>query len=203
MTSKLQDFSIEKISLKILEKMSHSIEIDRIDYLKCKLGIETFLTNITKIPLIYLLAFMIGIPFQVFLFHFAYMSIRRYAFGAHCNSSVHCTIVSCVILIGIPTAIIYFQISQIGLLLLCIINHLLLNQYAPASTRKNGLVHFEIAKKMRYKKRVLLINLVLSMIASVIPNIFLANLIVLGITVATLMVTPLMNNLFRNERIEM
>ena len=191
---------IETLSEAVLKRITAGKNVDKLDYLRCKLGIETFLCNLSKLVVIYAVALLMGLVAPVLIFHLAYMSIRTYAYGAHSNSSAHCTIISCLILVGIPFALGFGQIPKIALIILYFANYLTLKQYAPAATRKNGIMDTSTKRQGNLKATVLIINSLTFVIALIIPSILISNLIMFGTWTASLMTTPLMYALLKNER---
>jgi len=190
---------IEKLSEMILEKLTARKKLERIDYLKCKLGIETFLCNVSKLSVIYTVAMLMDLTLPVFLFHLAYMSIRSYAYGAHSESSLNCTIISCLILVGIPFILGLAQVPRSVFMILYCINHFILKRYAPAATRKNGMTYIKSDRKEKLKTKVLKMNLITFILALIMPNLLIGNLVMFGTLTASLMATPFTYKLLKNE----
>jgi len=195
-----QQSLMDNLTELILKKITGDKTLDKLDYLRCKLGIETFLCNLSKLIVIYAVALLIGLAIPVLIFHLAYMSIRVYAYGAHSNSSTHCTILSCFILVGMPFALGFVQTPRIAFIALYFVNYLILKRYAPASTMKNGLTHSSMKRKEELKTKVLMINNITFIIALMMPNILIGNLIMFGTWMASLMTTPFVYKILKNER---
>jgi len=195
----LQQSMMEKLVQVMLESITKGKDLDRIDYLKCKLGLETFLINVSKLSVIYGLAVIVGLFWQVFIFHLAYMSIRTYAYGVHSESSLQCTIISCILLIGFPSVLVAFQIPRISFLVISGASHIILNKYAPAATKKNGIIHLDETRKKRLQNRALRSNLVILMISFLIPSLFVGNLLMVGNMLASLMTTPVAYKILKNK----
>jgi len=190
---------IEILSELMLEKLTKNKSLERVDYLKCKLGIEILLSNLSKLSVIYVVAMIMGLAIPVFIFHLAYISIRSYAYGAHSESSLTCTAISCLILIGIPFVLGFMQMPRIAFIILYTASHFILEKYAPAVTKKNGLMHANGDRKEKLKVKVLKMNFIVFTIAFLIPNLLVGNLIMFGTFIASLMVTPLSYKLLKNE----
>jgi len=195
----LKQSMMEKLVQVILENITKGKELDRIDYLKCKLGLETFLINVSKLSVIYALAVAASLFWPVFIFHLAYTSIRTYAYGVHSESSLQCTIISCIILIGFPALLVMFQIPRISFVVISVVSHVILKKYAPAATRKNGVIHFDQMKKRQLQNKALRLNVVILMISLLIPNLFIGNLLMIGNVLASFMTTPVAYKILKNE----
>jgi len=186
----LKQSLMEKLVQVILESLTKDRDLDRIDYLKCKLGLETFLINISKMSVVYGLAILTGLFWQVLIFHLAYMSIRTYAYGVHSESSLQCTIISCIILIGFPAILVAFQIPRISFIVIYVVNHIILQKYAPAATKKNGISNLCEMRKSKLRNKALKANFVILIISLLIPILFIGNLLMIGSMLACVMITP-------------
>ena len=195
----LKQSLMEKMVGAMLKSLTKDKDLDRIDYLKCKLGLETFLINISKMSVVYGLAIVVGLFWQVLIFHLAYMSIRTYAYGVHSESSLHCTIISCISLIGLPAILVAFQIPRVSFVIIYVISHIILKKYAPAATKKNGISHLSEMKKQKLRNKALRSNFAILMISLFIPSLFIGNLLMIGSVLASLMVTPAVYKLLKNE----
>ncbi|MCL1990146.1 MAG: accessory gene regulator AgrB [Defluviitaleaceae bacterium] len=189
----------ERLAQIMLEGLTKGRNLDRIDYLKCKLGLETFLINLSKLSVVYGLAAVVGLVWQVFIFHLAYMSIRTYAYGVHSESSLHCTIISCIILIGFPTVLLTVQLPRISFVIISVVSHFTLKKYAPAATKKNGIVHLNEERKQKLRHKALMSNFIILIVALIIPSLFIGNLLIIGNILASLMTTPVAYKLLKNE----
>jgi accessory gene regulator B len=183
----------------ILESLTKGKDLDRIDYLKCKLGVEIFLINLSKLSVVYGLATVLGLFGSVFIFHLAYMSIRTYAYGGHSESSWRCTIISCITLIGIPAMLIIFQLPRICFIVIYMVSHLILKKYAPAATKRNGILYLNEMRKEKLRQMALISNFIILIISLLIPSLFIGNLLMIGNLLASLMTTPVAYKLLKNE----
>ena len=195
----LKQSMMEKLVQVILESITKGKDLDRIDYLKCKLGLEIFLINASKLSIVYGLAVVVGLFWQVFIFHLAYMSIRTYAYGVHSESSLQCTIISCILLIGIPTVLVTFQMPRISFVIMYIISHLILKKYAPAATKKNGILHLDEMKRKKLRHKALVSNFIILTTSLLVPNFLIGSLLMIGNILASLMTTPVAYKLLKNE----
>lgn len=181
--------STEEAALWILEKLKGHRSLDHKTTLTIKLGIEIILLSIPKFLLIYGLAALLHIFFEVLIFDSAYYFLRRKAYGAHATSNVFCLILSVLIFIGIPYMSQYFSLSSWVIVAMFITNSLILSFYAPAPTQKNPIYCEKKRKKLRFAA--LLHNGTLFALAALIPMVQIRMLISLGAVLSGCVVLPI------------
>ncbi|NLL00518.1 MAG: hypothetical protein GX271_07640 [Clostridiales bacterium] len=180
----------ESIAIKVLHYFIKDKEITSIDYLKCKLGLETLLINISKLFVIYLLSFSFNILWPTMVFHFFHMVVRLKGYGAHCKSSFICTCVSSIIFVAVPYIIVnHYQFSNVVLLFLYVSGFLILYRYASIGTAKN-LVHKE--RQATLKKMTLISYLLSGIVSMFIKSEIYLNLIVIGLFSACVLTLPIL-----------
>ena len=158
-------------------------------------GLEAIYLTVTKIVIIFILAFILGIFKDMLIIMIFYNIIRTTAFGMHAKKSSHCLIISILFFIGgaliakyvdIPS---YIKISLSCLLFICLI------KYAPADTYKRPLLN---ARKRKIYKIFTLINGIIYLILIVVfRDSALSNYLFLGLLEATLMIHPLIYRMFQ------
>lgn len=183
----------EKLVLKLLNQIGSCQDLTEVDYYKCKLGLEIFFINVTKLFVIYVVSFLCGLTFETFILHCAFMSVRFFAYGAHATSNFVCTILSLLFCVGFPYILQFVLFPKLVLVVLTLLNFFLLNKYAPGKTEKNYLGNEQHQQKLR--RNALLANGVI-FIALLIPNLLVNNLMVLGSFMGGLFVVPITNKLF-------
>ena len=192
----------EQITQNILHKIIRDRNLDHLDYLKCKIGLETFLVNLSKLTVVYGLAIVAGIFFETFIFHMSYMFIRTHAYGVHCKSSLQCTMISCLILLGVPSLLFVFQLPKIDYIFIYGANYMILYTYAPAATRKNGIYYLKEADKKVLRKKAMKANNIIFLMSLIIPSVFIGNLVIVASLTAAIMTTPLAYRILQSERID-
>lgn len=158
-------------------------------------GLEAIYLTVTKIVIIFILAFILGIFKDMLIIMIFYNIIRTTAFGMHAKKSSHCLIISILFFIGgaliakyvdIPS---YIKISLSCLLFICLI------KYAPADTYKRPLLN---ARKRKIYKIFTLINGIIYLILIVVfRDSAISNYLFLGLLEATLMIHPLIYRMFQ------
>ncbi|MBM7710273.1 accessory gene regulator B family protein [Enterococcus lemanii] len=177
------------MSNKILELVDINT-ISHIDYLKCKLGLETFIINIFKLAAIYTCAILPNTFFYTLIFHVSFLFVRIFSYGYHAKTSLGCIFSSLMMFILIPYSILnFFIFPSIMLYPLSTINMIFLSIFTPRKTKKNYIGDKE--QQSTLKKRTVLSCLIMSTIAVLVPSLILKNLIILGNTLAVCLVLPL------------
>lgn len=181
---------IERTSIFLVGKLNIDVETEKIKYLKCKLALEIILINFSKLSIIYLLSFTLEIPKAVLIFHLAFLYIRKYAYGAHSNSSLKCTIISLILFVGIPFYLVNFVLLPKRLLFIVLmINSILIFKFAPADTKKNPII--DLKKKRELRKKAMIANsvIILLLLFNVIP-LGILNLFIFGSFFSCLTTSP-------------
>ncbi|MGL4382345.1 MAG: accessory gene regulator B family protein, partial [Bacilli bacterium] len=130
----------EWIALKLIDKLTVDKPLNNIDYLKCKYAIENIIMNVSKMIVVYTIAFILNIGYELFIFHIGYMLIRTFGYGAHARNSWICLISSTIIFIASPFLITnYSASSQYLYNILSITNIIIILRYAPSFTMKNRI----------------------------------------------------------------
>lgn len=185
----------EIISQKILNVVDKNI-INHIDYLKCKLGLETFIINICKLIAIYTCATLSNTFFHTLIFHISFLFLRIFSYGYHAKTSLGCIFSSLIMFIFIPYSILNFIIlPPITLYLLSSINMISLSFFAPKKTKKNYIGDRQ--QQYKLKKRAVLSCLLMSTIAFLVPSLIFKNIIILGNSLAVCLILP-----FKKEKIK-
>ncbi|MGX7263557.1 accessory gene regulator B family protein [Enterococcus crotali] len=165
-------------------------ELNRIDYLKCKLGIESIVINVSKLLFIYSTAFLLNIGFETFILHLSFLTIRVFAYGDHAGSSFGCIVTSILLFVGSAGVLTGgILIPMEGLIFLQVINGLILSKYAPKATSKNPIGSDE--KKKRRRMQALSSCLIMTVIMICVPELLIQNLMVIGNVLSGMSVLPL------------
>ena len=157
-------------------------------------GLEAIYITITKTIIVFIIAYLLGMLNQMIIFLLFYIVIRLFAFGFHAKNSIQCLIVSTSIFFGATYLCMLVKFPIYIKILLCIINVLLINKWAPADTEKRPIV----SKKRRrvYKTLSTLIAITFSLISIFISNEFISNCLIISISVQCFMISPYIYKLF-------
>lgn len=158
-------------------------------------GLEAIYLTVTKIVIIFILAFILGIFKDMLIIMIFYNIIRTTAFGMHAKKSSHCLIISILFFIGGALIAKYVDISSYIKISLSCLSFICLIKYAPADTYKRPLLN---ARKRKIYKIFTLINGIIYLILIVVfRDSSISNYLFLGLLEATLMIHPLIYRMFQ------
>nr|WP_269835709.1 accessory gene regulator AgrB [Staphylococcus pasteuri] len=161
--------------------------LDRIQFLKVRLGMQIVVSNIAKFIVTYGLALIFHVFWYTLVTHIAYMILRFYAHGAHAKSSILCHIQNILIFLIMPWLIVKLSIGHFTMLLFALIGYFIVITYAPAATKKQP-----IPKRLVKRKRILSIVLyMLLVIISFIVKEPYSQLILFGLIVESTTLLPI------------
>lgn len=152
-------------------------------------GLETIYLMVTKMIVIFALAFLFDIFKEMIMLLIAYNIIRSQAFGIHASKSIYCLISSIILFIGGALICKYVFLPawlMIGLAFICNICLLL---YAPADTYKRPLVNAKKRKKFKYVS--FLLGMIYTILIIVFRNYSIVNYLLFGMIEAIIMILPL------------
>ena len=158
-------------------------EIEIIQY-----GLEGIYLTLTKMIILFGLAYLLGIVKEFVLLLVSYNIIRSQAFGIHATKSIYCLISSiCLFIIGAIlckyiTLPFWFCISSAILCDICLF------LYAPADTYKRPIVNPK--KRKRFKIISLFLGIIYTILIIVFHQYFIVNYLVIGMIEANLMILP-------------
>lgn len=158
-------------------------------------GLETLYILTTKMIIITLISVLFGITKEMFIFLLFYSVLRSYAGGLHLSSSIECTILSSIILIGLP--IVCKNIIIIESLRIIIIGFsiCLFALYSPADTYKKPLIKEEKRVKLRLLSFIMCILYFISSL--IIEDDYILNNIALSLFLEGVLITPFTYKLFK------
>ena len=157
-------------------------------------GLEGIYLTMTKMIILFCLAFILGIVKEFIMLLISYNIIRSQAFGIHASKSIYCLITS--VLLFIVGALVCKYIVfpfwfSIGCAIICDVCLLL---YAPADTYKRPIVNMK--KRKRFKLFSFMFGIIYTFIIVLFSNNYIVNYLVVGLIEATLMILPFTYNIF-------
>lgn len=167
--------------------------LEHLDYLKMRLGIQIFINNLSKTIVIYGISILCHLFFYTLVTHLSFLLIRIFAHGAHAKSSLICYAQSLILFVLLPYLVGYYQVSSIWLYPLAIIAFVILAIFAPSATKKQPIP--ERLKKNK-KIKTIIVSIVL-LILSLFFNAPYQQLILLGIIIVSSFQLPIL--LFKED----
>ena len=158
-------------------------------------ALEAIYLTITKLIIIFSLAYLLGVFKEMILLLITYNIIRSQAFGIHASKSIYCLISSLIVFIGgafICKYVMFPAWISIIVSLVCVVCLML---YAPADTYKRPLVN--IKKRKRFKFVSSFLGIIYTILIICFYNSSISNYLLLGMIDATIMILPLTYKTFR------
>ncbi|MEB8128011.1 accessory gene regulator AgrB [Staphylococcus succinus] len=171
--SKLIDNKIDKFS-KYLQQRNN---LEHIEYLKMRLGMQVVVSNFFKALVTYGVSILCHLFLYTLTVHLSYFFIRLYAHGAHAKSSLLCHMQNLLFFVLLPWLLGYMNVSSLFMYSLAIIGFVVLVIYAPAETKKQPI---PIRLKKRKKEKTIVVTLLLLIISVFFKDSY-QQLILLGI----------------------
>ncbi|HIT37385.1 MAG TPA: accessory gene regulator B family protein [Candidatus Onthousia faecipullorum] len=162
---------------------------------KLSYGLEGLYMNVTKLALIFLIAFLLGFLKEFIIALILFNLLRFPGFGFHASKSIVCLITSTILILGIPYLFTNIEVSLTIKIILCIVSIITFIICAPADTWKRPLTN----KKKRLLRKVSACSL--AIIYSVMVIIFdgnmISNLLLSALLTETILISPIMYLIFK------
>ena len=152
-------------------------------------GLEAVYLMITKMVVIFLLAYVLGILKETLILLISYNVIRSQAFGIHASKSIYCLISSILLFVGGALLCKYVTLPLWGMIVGAIVCNICLLLYAPADTHKRPLVNEK--KRKRFKYVSFSLGIIYTVLIIVFRDYSIVNYLLFGMMEAVLMILPL------------
>lgn len=160
-----------------------------------KYGLESIYILITKMVIILLAAFLLGLLKQTIIFLLFYNLVRLPSFGLHATKSWICLISSLLIFIILPYICTILVIPTNYKLIMGIIGLFFMFKNAPADTYKRPIINKK--RRLIYKMLSCIITVVMTCISLFIKDQFLASSILISIILQCFMISPTVYKIFK------
>ena len=157
-------------------------------------GLETIYLTFTKLLILFLLAYVLGIIREFFLLLITYNIIRSQAFGIHASKSIYCLISSIIMFIGGALICKYIMLPFWINISLAIICNICLFLYAPADTYKHPLINPK--KRKRWKLLSTFLGLFYTVCIILWRDSFIVNYLIIGMIESVIMIVPITYKMF-------
>ena len=174
---------------------SNQKDLNQEDKEKMAYGLEGLYMSITKLVIIFLIAFLLGF-IKEFIITLIFFNIIRFpGFGFHASKSVVCLIASTLLVLGLPYLFTNIEVSLTIKIILCIVSVITFIICAPADTWKRPLTN----KRKRIIRKVVASSL--AVIYSVLIIVFngyeISNLLMAALLIETILISPIMYLIFK------
>lgn len=167
----------------------HEEKLEEIRY-----GLESIYLTYTKIFVIFVLAYFLGIIKETFLLLLTYNIIRTFAFGIHATKSIYCLITSLMLFIGGVYIVKYMSLNIYVKTIISIMLLICIHKYAPADTYKRPLINERKRKKYKVISTILGIAYVILII--ILNNNIISNYLLIGMLESVIMIHPFIYKIF-------
>lgn len=171
----------------LARKIQHHQNLDHIDFLKVRLGIQIVAINFFKAIVTYGLALLLNTILYTLTVHVSYILVRRFSHGAHARSSLMCHIQNILLFVLVPWAIAYYTIPFRYMFILSLVGWLIVIIYAPAATKKQPI---KASRKRGLKIKSIVVTKIVLGIALVVPAPY-QQLICFGVTLQAVTLLPI------------
>lgn len=157
-------------------------------------GLEGLYLTISKIVVIFLLAYILNILKEVIIFLLIYNVIRTTSFGLHATKSWICLLSSTLIFICFPFICKYIYLTNNIRVILGLILTLFIYKNSPADTHKRPIVNPK--RRLFFKYTSTFIAIIFIFCSIFINNNFISNCFIFSLFVQTFMISPSVYKLF-------
>lgn len=175
--AKFIDNGIEKFASYLRDRNN----LDHITYLKVRLGMQTFVINLTKIIVTYGVSLLLGLFFYTLTVHIPFLLMRLFAHGAHAKNSFICHVLNIFLFIFLPWLVLMDNLHFL-MLFFGIIGFALLIKFAPGITKKQPIPkRFHKSKKIKSLCVASIIFIIALIIKSPFNNLMLYSIFIVGL----------------------
>ena len=174
---------------------SNQKDLNQEDKGKLAYGLEGLYMSITKLVIIFLIAFLLGF-IKEFIITLIFFNIIRFpGFGFHASKSIVCLISSTLLILGLPYLFTNIEVSLTIKIILCIVSVITFIICAPADTWKRPLTN----KRKRIIRKVVASSLavIYSIIIIVFNGYEISNLLMAALLIETILISPIMYLIFK------
>jgi accessory gene regulator B len=180
-------------SIKIIK--NNNPKIDGVKIEEIAYGLEAVYLTVTKLVIIFLLAFLLGITKEVLLLLLSYNILRINAFGIHATKSIYCLISSMFFFVGGVYVCNYLYLPLVVRIALGIICIICLFKYAPADTEKRPIINKK--KRIRHKVLSTCTGIAYLILIIIFDKDMISNYLLIGMIESVIMIHPFIYKIFK------
>lgn len=164
-------------------------------YERIRYGLEIIYLSITKIFVILLVSYLLGMLKETIILMIFSTPLRNYSYGIHAKKSWHCYVSSIFCFVLLPKLIINYNLSIILRITISIYALTSMIIYAPADTHKRPIINTNHRKKLKYTSIIITILYIFSTI--LINDNYICNLIYLALLIQSTAIIPITYKIFK------
>lgn len=179
-------------SISLIQK---NYSYDNIMYERIRYGLEIIYLSVTKIFVILLVSYLLGMLKETIILIIFSTPLRNYSYGIHAKKSWHCYVSSILCFVLLPKLIINYNLSIILRIAISIYALTSMIIYAPADTHKRPIINTKHRRKLKFTS--IIITLIYLFLAIVIYDNYICNLIYLALVVQSTAINPITYKIFK------
>ena len=179
-------------SLNIIKNNNPSL--DEVKLAEIKYGLVSIYLLVSKLIIICLVAYLLGILKEMIVFMAIYNIIRMPSFGIHASKSWICLIVSLTLSIGCTYLSLILKLNIYIKCMIGIIGLISMYKNSPADTHKKPIV--SPTRRMVYKFISVIVTIIFIMLAIILKNNFLSNCLLIALIVQCAVISPFTYKMF-------
>lgn len=164
-------------------------------YERIRYGLEIIYLSITKIFVILLVSYLLGMLKETIILMIFSTPLRNYSYGIHAKKSWHCYVSSIFCFVLLPKLIINYNLSIILRIAISIYALISMIIYAPADTHKRPIINTKHRKKLKYTSIIITITYIFLTI--LINDNYICNLIYLALLIQSTAIIPITYKIFK------
>jgi len=188
----LKTFILDKC-LDIVKSSYPEYDDDKLD--EIRYGLEAIYLSITKVVVIFFLAYLLGILKETICLCLAFNVLRLSGFGLHATKSWMCWVSSSLIFLVFPYLCTVIKLPQMLMIALALIFEINLLLFAPADTKKRPLIHKK--KRVRWKIITGVTGCVFLYFILSTENTFVQNILLSAMLIEGALVNPFVYKIFK------
>lgn len=164
-------------------------------YERIRYGLEIIYLSITKIFVILLVSYLLGMLKETIILMIFSTPLRNYSYGIHAKKSWHCYVSSIFCFVLLPKLIINYNLSIILRITISIYALTSMIIYAPADTHKRPIINTNHRKKLKHTSIIITISYIFLTI--LINDNYICNLIYLALVIQSTAIIPITYKIFK------
>lgn len=180
-------------SLKYIKNNNPNFDDNQIEIIEY--GLVSIYLLISKLIIIILLAWLLGIVKELLIFTFLYNLIRMPSFGLHASKSWICLVLSTIMFLGVPIICLNIVVTDSLKLIIGSVLTIFICKNSPADTHKRPIIS---SKRRRFFKiSSTIISVIFVGLSIFVKNNFLSNCLIAVIGCQTIFISPTVYKIFK------
>lgn len=162
--------------------------------LEIEYGLVGIYLTISKMIIIFIISFFLGIFKEMIIFTILFNIIRTTAFGLHATKSWVCLVSSSIVFIGIPFLCQHIKLNLLFKLLLGIICIIFIYKNSPADTKKRPIVNMR--RRYILNSLSIIISVIFISLSLIVNNNYISNCLICALILENFLISPMVYKLF-------